>query len=1025
MKKFLSAVILLLLLSTGVLRAQFTTNGDDPGRLKWNQIKGESFRVVYPEEADSLAQIYLNSLEKWRTPVSWSIGLKPGEKYRPKTPLILHTYNGTSNASVTWAPKRMEFYTLPEAYDPDPIPWEKLLSIHESRHTAQMELGYTGWFRPFTWLFGDMIPGSVVALYPNTVLLEGDAVVAETALTQAGRGRSASFLNYYMSAFDSGDWRSWYSWRYGSWRRYSPDHYTVGYMTIAGTRVFYDDPFFMGNYYERIRRNPIRFFNLHKELKLASGMKFSRAWDGITDGFHQMWTQNALARGPFVEGEQIVRTPSWYEDWNGGEVIDGDYYVLRSGLLQANSLMKVSQDGKIKRIRPFSYSAGMLNYDGNTDRIYWSETVGHPRWSLEATSRIRYMDMSDPRHRFHDLTTKGRIYNPKPSPDGTKIIAVEYLYSGGTDMVVIDSQSGEIVERYHGPSGMQLVEPIWHDGRILVSTVSEEGMGIYEYDGDYRVVLPPAHTTVYSFSDNDGRIIFASDRTGVSEVYELVGNEVYQLTSTPYGAGDALLDGETLYFTTQQTGIPRRGKFYGEGRLPYTLSSDKFLGRKVDFADIYRNPVAEELSRQEKELAGSEWNTVREDVVYTPKKYSKLVHIPRFHTWAPVSINYDDFSSLNMDIVTSLAGLGATAFFQNDLGTAQGSLTYGYIPGANPGARHSARLKFTYSGLFPVFDIDANIGDRPQMYSHRQYHRLGENDAYETVSHTPSQRPTASLDLSVYVPLRFNSGGWYRGVTPRFRYSVSNDVYDKSLAGFDHSSALEGMLHKDFLGNIEGDKLFRQSMLASVSGYVMLPTAPSAEYPRLGAGLETGYRQRIGLADLYSSAIYAHAYGYLPGIVPQQGMKLSLTTQHRFEGRYGENTLNLAPRGFSAEFMDLLAVTSENQLKCTIDYSVPFAVSDRQWGASVFHATHCVIKPHFDGMVFDYMSPGTDMSRVAMVGSVGAEVTLHLSNFLWIPYPTRIGFTFDLNGGPSYKKILSDGCELSDRYIGFVFDVSL
>ena len=72
--------------------------------------------------------------------------------------------------------------------------------------------------------------------------IEGDAVVAETALTPSGRGRTADFLNYYRIAFDNGDFRGWSQWLYGSQRNYYPNHYAMGYMTLANIRTAYDFP---------------------------------------------------------------------------------------------------------------------------------------------------------------------------------------------------------------------------------------------------------------------------------------------------------------------------------------------------------------------------------------------------------------------------------------------------------------------------------------------------------------------------------------------------------------------------------------------------------------------------------------------------------------------------------------------------------------------------------------------------------------------------------------------------------------
>lgn len=113
--------------------AQFYLTGDDPGKLKWYSIETDNFSIIYPEGSDSLARVYGYSLEKFRIPVSRSTGyLNKG-----RMPVVMHAYNA-ANGSVAWAPKRMDLFTIPSPYAPEPMPWSTMLSVHEGRHVTQM-----------------------------------------------------------------------------------------------------------------------------------------------------------------------------------------------------------------------------------------------------------------------------------------------------------------------------------------------------------------------------------------------------------------------------------------------------------------------------------------------------------------------------------------------------------------------------------------------------------------------------------------------------------------------------------------------------------------------------------------------------------------------------------------------------------------------------------------------------------------------------------------------------------------------
>ena len=248
------AIFFFLLLSCSVLKAQFSLNGSDPGNARWKSVDSPNFRIIYPVGEDSLARVYGSWLEKARNSVSWSSGMRIGEYYKRRMPVVLHSFYPVSNASVAWAPKRMDIFTTPDPFAPTPIVWEKLLAFHEGRHAAQMQAGAGGRFRILSRLTGELFAGAVAGIYPGPTFLEGDAVVTETALTESGRGRQGAFLSYLAPAFDSGDWRDYWRMSLGSDKYYTPDHYRAGYMLISGMRVFFDDPTFTDEYFSRVRR---------------------------------------------------------------------------------------------------------------------------------------------------------------------------------------------------------------------------------------------------------------------------------------------------------------------------------------------------------------------------------------------------------------------------------------------------------------------------------------------------------------------------------------------------------------------------------------------------------------------------------------------------------------------------------------------------------------------------------------------------------------------------------------------------
>src|SRR5450432_786960 len=81
------------------------TQETNPPWLKWYQINTPYFQILYPQGIDQEAQRMANTLEKLRLPESRSMGVKPR-----KISVILQNQSSISNAFVTLAPRRSEFY---------------------------------------------------------------------------------------------------------------------------------------------------------------------------------------------------------------------------------------------------------------------------------------------------------------------------------------------------------------------------------------------------------------------------------------------------------------------------------------------------------------------------------------------------------------------------------------------------------------------------------------------------------------------------------------------------------------------------------------------------------------------------------------------------------------------------------------------------------------------------------------------------------------------------------------------------
>lgn len=970
MKSNLLLSVLAFLAAAPFAAAQFYSLGSDPASVRWSQIETETYRIVYPAGMDSLARVYAVNLESARRVIGNTAGFFPNESYRKKFPVILHNYSATDNGMVTWAPRRMDLLTMPDPYGPESYPNESLLAIHESRHAAQMQFGNAYPFRWLNVIFGEMATGALSAVYPGPAFLEGDAVTAETALTNSGRGRNGDFLEYYRVSFDEGAGRNWWQWRWGSFNKYTPDYYRAGYLLIAGMRTVYDVPDFTARYFERIQKHHgFTFGNLQKTIHESSGKSLDASFKEISSAIQEEWEADRKSRGPFPESVKLTEDEKYFTAYRALETIGEDIYAVRSGIAENAALVRISPDGTQKRIAGFATLSSQLQYGETTGRLYWSEQLPDARWELRSYSDIRYTDYSG---KVRNLTSKERFFNP--APHDSVLAVVEYPESGGSNVVVLDALTGDRLECFAAPAGMQVVEPVWVEGELHASAIVEEGFGLYRVS-DFVRLLGPVRTKINSLSSRGGAILFTSDASGVNELYSFTPSDgtLLQLSNTPDGANSFRMNsaGDSLYCTILNT----------KGR---NICLVPVTPKRIVSLDRHDYPMAEDLSAGEKALFELEDTEIGE-----VEKYSKLGHLFKFHSWAPLYVDVDKISSASFDNVSQIAGLGATALFQNELGSAWGTAAY-HAGHSSDGWHHSGHASITYAGWYPVFQAGLDFGDRN---AHATV--MGKDEKGKTVmSTTDLTNPLASYYVKAYLPLMFNRGGLLRGLVPQVKFSGTNDTF-------------------------EGHGV--TSLSASIRGYIMQRTPASAVYPRLGVGAEIGGFTRPGLGSWFCPNAYFYVYAYLPGIDRTHGVRLSATAAKNFAtGVYVNTSSSTTPRGFPSTASSIIS-SYPTQVKLTFDYALPFASLDWAGLCPLFYLRNLEIDPHADWSAFTTAN-GTNSGNLY---SVGADFKLVLSNFLWIPYTTKVGVSYNYNGGRSFESFAEKIAGLGRNSVELVFSVDL
>jgi hypothetical protein len=290
--------LLFSVISTEIF-GQYYDTGQDPGSIKWLQIKTSRFTVIYPESYGQEGVKFAQSLDDSFTKLNSLYSVK-----KVRIPVIIHSYTTFSNGYVVWAPKRMEIYPTPEQ-NGIPIDPVEQLTVHELTHVLQMISLKKGFSGAMSVLWGQQFTGGISVLLPQW-FMEGDAVFAESLLSPSGRGRTPSFLKQMKAiALEKPKMYNYDKMLTGSFKTFTPDHYQYGYQMIAwsyakyGSRLWNKTLDFTAKY--PFTLNPVNF-----SLSRNAAITKSRLYSETFDSLKAIWQILLITKHSIRQGRRIM-----------------------------------------------------------------------------------------------------------------------------------------------------------------------------------------------------------------------------------------------------------------------------------------------------------------------------------------------------------------------------------------------------------------------------------------------------------------------------------------------------------------------------------------------------------------------------------------------------------------------------------------------------------------------------------------------------------------------------------------------
>lgn len=846
------------------LFGQYFTIGTDPASVRWDKIKTEHFKIIYPRELDSQAVYMANALEYFREAGSASLGVQTR-----KWPVILHNRTLISNAFVPYAPKRVEILTTPPQ-DNHAQSWTDGLIIHEFRHVAQYTAINRGMTRAFSVLFGQQAVPAVIGLFVPLWFIEGDAVAIETANSQTGRGRLPSFEMRLRAQFLEKGIYSYDKAVNESFKDFTPNRYELGYQLVGRTRTE-----FGSKTWERALRKtgnvPLMMVPFSNTLYRETGFGKARLYRDITQDMMAEWKADDASKDLTLLTPLLQKTDKLYTSRTQAVVAGaGAVIARRTSIGDIARIVSIDSAGNEQIVT----TPGSMIDEGLGGRgrwVCWAELAPDPRWDLRNHTVIKMLDTET--GQIRRITGKSRYFSPDISRDGSRIAAIEVRITGESFLVIINVDSARVIHRHPAPEQYFLSYPAWaDDGRTIALIMTrDEGKTLALADaetGEFHHLLPFSNTEISKPAFYGEFILFTGAYTGTDNIFALHrdSRKLYQVTEARFGATDAAPDpAQDLLYYSDYT-----ASGYRIVRTP--LIRSQWIPADPLTEPVF--PLAEKLAGQENFIFDAE---AVPDSAYAIKPYRKAGTLFNLHSWAPLAVDLD-----NMD-----ANPGVTLLSQNLLGTSYMTLGYEYDLYEETGRYY---LDYSYEGLYPAFNLFTDYSLR------RGAKDLGHGQVDEFRYHE------FNVGGGVRIPLNWNVRSWFMGFQPYAGYAYKR------------------------LKMAEGEELeFRKDRIHSsenrIFGYAQSRMAQRDLQPRWGQVLEFNYRFTPGEGDSISSIFAAEALFYLPGLARHHGLRLYAGYQDRFSAYYRYGGLINAPRGYGG-------ISADRAVSFSAGYVLPLFYPD-------------------------------------------------------------------------------------------------
>ncbi len=871
--------------------------GLTPASLKWNQINTHRVQVIFPAGMEKAGQRVTNIVHHL-----WDHNNSVGELNK-KISILLHNQTTRPNGLVTPGPFRSEFYTRSPLFNCT-SDWIDLVAIHEYQHVKQFANADQGITKLSRLLFGSWVWGGFAATAMPRWFWEGDATFQETYFSKSGRGRLPAFHMEYKALMNANRIPDYEKAGARSFKEFIPNWYPLGYYMTVYARKQFGDTIWSEVVSDAVRYKGL-FYPFNKSLKKKSGMSTKQLFKATMQDLKLSYPE--YQPQPRSTKKKILSTtPKIYTNYSNPHFVNNNSFIaIKSGFDHIPQIVGLEPEQIENRyvamgVLPEIHQASTSFANG---LVCWAENTLDPRWRYKNYSIIRVYNTQTGNRK--SLTKKSKYFGPELNSDASKILTVEATELNEYSLVVLDTDSGNIIHQYPNPNNVTLLHSCWAmDGQTVYAVVQENEchyIASVDKSGNMDALSPKLPHQISHPYAHEQKIFFAAAYQETNQIYVLdIGDQsIHQVTQSKLGAfmPHVSSDGSALLYSEYTVD--------GYQIILAPLDSSQWIQFKPD--DYHSFYYGQDLLEHSHSMLAN-----LESTSYPIEKFRKSSKLFQFHSLLP-SVDHPVY--------------GLSLLSDNKLGTMRGEV--GGIYNVNENTL-SGIASFTFAGWYPEFSFTALHRNRSASafdFSLPNDTTLRTNFYTEEWSENVGQ-------FGVALPFRFQTGHYFHSL--RLSTSVSfiqPQVGDNrtDLANNRDTFRIESSLTPAFK-TLERDLLSNESFGTfdfTFSWQSLRNRARRHLNPQVGIATSASYRESLG-DEAKSSYFSVRANIYLPGIKPTHSLwfqlgyrNQSILDIYRFTDRFNYT------RGYGSNL-------SDEYSRASLNYSFPIWYPDIAIGSLAY-----------------------------------------------------------------------------------------